>query len=151
METGSQEDTQLLDELVKALLTKTRTSIEEGNRDAALAAILHAIRFTRGEDSIISVIDAVKRRIDEKLAHESHASSTAVAERALEHMLATESLLLERGDEDILQDAFEDGSSVICSMCRALIPLSRSTAHREMWCTALEDTNNSFDEEDNVA
>lgn len=48
-----------------------------------------------------------------------------------------ESILKDRSEEEILRDAFEDGSSVICVRCSSLIKQTRWEAHSTMWCPAL--------------
>ena len=40
---------------VKLLLERSRSSIEDGDKDDALASLLHAIRLTSGEASILGI------------------------------------------------------------------------------------------------
>jgi hypothetical protein len=141
------DDASLIDSLVRTLLISTRSNIEEGNRDAALSSILQAICLTRGEGAIFQVLDEAKRKIDVNFKHEEHNASLEAAHKALEDMLSSKSFLSERGEEDILQDAFEDGSSVICSTCGALIPAQRAEAHSKFWCPANEDNNDISEDE----
>ena len=47
-------------------------------------------------------------------------------------------ILSERGEQDILKDAFEDGSSVVCTKCGALIPRLRCDEHSKYWCDFAE-------------
>jgi hypothetical protein len=99
----------------------------------------HAIRLTSGEASILGILDEAKRRVDEEYARRSHKADVRSARDALSDLLekASDSIVGERGDEDILHDAFVDGSSVICSKCGALIKRDRSEAHSKKWCPAL--------------
>ena len=52
-------------QVVGMLLQHTRSKISEGNKDDALAALLHAIRISSGEDSIIRILDEAKKRVDD--------------------------------------------------------------------------------------
>ena len=54
-------------------------------------------------------------------------------------------ILQERGDgsEEILVDAFEDGSSVICKLCKSLVKKNRWDAHRDIWCPSIDGGENS--------
>ena len=54
-------------------------------------------------------------------------------------LLAQETILSEMGDEDLLRQAFEDGSSVVCRKCQALVSTARWEAHRDFWCSSLSD------------
>ena len=49
----------------------------------------------------------------------------------------TSTLLAAHGREDILSDAFQDGSSVFCRQCHGLVARTRWNAHRSLWCPAL--------------
>jgi hypothetical protein len=46
-------------------------------------------------------------------------------------------IICELGKEDILHDAYADGSSLLCERCGALVKATRMEAHRTMWCDAL--------------
>lgn len=48
--------------------------------------------------------------------------------------------------EGILTTAYEDGSSVICPKCNALVPKKRADAHFNLWCAALG--ANALDDDD---
>lgn len=55
-----------------------------------------------------------------------------------EALMEQPSILVEAGCEDIIRDAYVDGSSVVCTRCGDLIARTRWKAHREMWCSVLE-------------
>ncbi|CAK9117550.1 unnamed protein product [Durusdinium trenchii] len=48
-------------------------------------------------------------------------------------------ILVERGHEAVLKQTLQDGSSVICTRCGALVAWSRAEAHRAIWCSSLGD------------
>lgn len=137
---------------VQALLNYSRAKIASGDRDEALACLIQAISLTRGEEAVIGVLTASKERA-EKERREAEAAAIAEANRhqstldeairASMELLNTPSLLLERddGSEQILCDAFEDGSSVICKRCGGLVKRLRWDAHCELWCSAISEEN----------
>ena len=61
-----------------------------------------------------------------------------------------DSILQERGDgsEDILLDAFQDGSSIVCKLCNALINKDRWDVHQTVWCPAIQSHDDEDDEDD---
>ena len=66
-----------------------------------------------------------------------------IAKQLCSQLQKQDSLLSERGEEDILVDAFKDGSSVICQKCQALVPVLRIDAHRTYWCSEAGDIDQS--------
>ena len=165
---------------VKLLLERSRSSIEDGDKDDALASLLHAIRLTSGEASILGILDAAKKKIDEEYANRGLKTQIRGARDALEDLLerSADSIIGERmcqksclfvfdhstsdpfstscslagGDDDILHDAFVDGSSVVCTKCGSLIARSRSEAHGLKWCPMLpqrvDSKEDDFDDDD---
>jgi len=138
------------DAAVRMLLGRSRSSIADGDKDDALAALLHAIRLTAGEASILGILDEAKKRVDEEFARRDHKADVKNARDALSELLerAQESIIGERGDNDILHDAFVDGSSVVCSKCGSLIKRDRADAHMRRWCPALASDGKDDDDDD---
>ena len=70
-------------------------------------------------------------------------------EQKIENLMNNESLLLERGREDILYHAMSDNSSVVCKHCDGLIKRERIESHEKFWCPMLKkEGNNDEDDED---
>lgn len=126
-----------LAEAVRTLLRLSETRVREGRGEEALAAVLHAVRLTRGEDAIMDVLDQAKQRAEARLEAEVD-RQIAVAREMCTELLQQESLLHELGDEDLLRQAFEDGSSVVCRQCGGLVSAARWEAHKTTWCPALD-------------
>lgn len=140
------------DAAIRELLVRTRSGIANGDRDAALASIISAISLTRGSHMILETLSNAK---------DAHAAQTELLEKEAERrynqalldlasdsssaLLSQESILRDRddGSEVILRDAFEDGSSVICTKCNALVKATRWEAHCNVWCTSLPMENDS--------
>ena len=146
---GSRESPESIERVVGMLLDHTRSKISEGSKDDALAALLHAIRISSGEDSIIRILDQAKKRVDDDYALRDQSSAVTNATNAIKMMLEQDSILSECGAEDILRDAFQDGSSIICQKCGGLVPQTRWEVHRNKWCPSLGmDLDMDSDEDD---
>ena len=129
---------ELVFEAVQMLLNISREKIAQGSGEEALAAVLHAVRLTRGEEAIMDVLGEAKRRSEERYDAEV-AKQVGVAREMCQDLLRQETILMETGSEDILRQAFEDGSSVVCRKCGALVSVARWEAHRDVWCSSLEE------------
>ena len=151
---GADAEHSLQEQCVGQLLRVARAKISEGEGGAedALAALLHAVRITQGEDAIMDVLEGAKRRADEEAAASEHADAHTVALRMSRLLEADKTTLLyEQGLSQVLRSAFEDGSSVVCSACNALVPRARFTQHQLYWCehaTGGEDDLNSESDDD---
>ncbi len=47
-----------------------------------------------------------------------------------------DSLLQERGQEQLLAHALQAGETVLCAKCEMLVPAARWEQHRTQWCAA---------------
>jgi len=130
---NTKESAGLTVEAVRMLLKVARSKIEDAEPTDALSALLHAIRLTRGEEAIVGVLEMAKRQAEIEAGCKE--DSLLVARRMAVLLVSDDSTMLyERGDEHILRQAFEDGSSVVCKSCNALVPRSRFTQHQLYWC-----------------
>ena len=73
------------------------------------------------------------------------AAKLAAAKIVRDDMLERESILKDEGDEQILKEAMENGSSVVCARCGELIAFTRWEAHHEKWCPMLPENENKED------
>ena len=141
-------------EEVETLLASVKDLISAGDAQKSFALLLHTVRLThpKGEDGIFDVLDGARDLINRARARDAvdeHAEALSV----LAQLVESPSLLNEAGDEDILRDAYIDGSSVICTKCRGLVKKERWDSHRFRWCNALpprddDDDNDDEEEED---
>ena len=127
-----------LTQAVELLLNITRSNIADSNPEQALAALLHAVRITRGENAIFDVLNQARERataeIDQQVLRESYEQARLVSE----DLMRQNTFLSERGEEDILRDAFEDGSSLVCVKCGGLVAKIRWESHKALWCPAID-------------
>jgi len=77
-----------------------------------------------------------------------YASETLLSEREMtlramgvvQQMLNDESTILYgQGRQHLLQQAMEDGSSVVCSKCGDMVSRDRWAQHAEYWCREIEE------------
>lgn len=148
MSKASAED----DSAVQELLRICRDKIDEEDPSKALAALLHAVRISHpaGESAIFEILDQARERAqheDEMKFGEDSAMGAHGDNQTLRNLQClseslvrdTNTILYEQGTEHILAEAFEDGSSVICSKCNSLIPRERREQHYKYWCEANDD------------
>lgn len=145
----SLESPESMEKIVGMLLEVTKSKISEGNKNDALATLLHAIRLSSGEDSIIRILDQAKKKADEDatVQNQEEADSLSYATNAIEKIQEEDCFLSQRGEENILKDAFQDGSSIICQKCGGLVKAERWKDHSDSWCPALEGVTSDSDEE----
>ncbi|EKX35430.1 hypothetical protein GUITHDRAFT_165965 [Guillardia theta CCMP2712] len=132
------------DAYYEEMLRQARMHASEQTYDGtlkALAMVTDVIRERGGGEK--AVLEALKN------ARENHQRVVASSARpgpewfllqpvGTESELGTEqSLLADSGRERIIMDAAEDGSSVLCRACGALVNASRMMAHQQFWCNAL--------------
>jgi len=125
-----------LSQVVEMLLRITRSEIADNNPQQALASLLHVIRLTRGEDAILHVLDEAKRKMTADIDEAVLQSKLHEAHRISALLLEQDTVLSESGQQHILRDAFEDGSSVLCSRCGDLVSRMRWEAHMQYWCNS---------------
>ena len=92
-------------------------------------------------------MDEAKRRADARYNSEVE-RQTDVARSMVTNLLQQDTLLSEIGDEDLLRQAFEDGSSVVCRRCQALVPAARWEQHRDVWCSAIPEKDDEGSDDD---
>ena len=144
---------------IRELLDMARTKLADGDGDAAIACALAAAKLSSGGDetAMRNSLDAAKataevqRRREREIRPdltEEEASELAAARAVCDDMLDRSSIVGDRGDNDLLQDAFQDGSSVVCVRCGDLVARTRWDAHRTTWCRMIPDDS---EEDDSVA
>lgn len=124
---------------VAHLLQTSRDNISQGNMQGALSAVIRAIVATSGEASVLKVLDAANA----KAKSEKEREIRNAMRKCCEDLINQDTLLSEMGDEEILIDAFQDGSSVVCQRCGGLVAVERAEAHSLYWCDALEAEDDS--------
>ena len=116
----------------------------------ALSDLLSKVRISHGEAGVNHVMRSLSAAASDAQRRQSmsHEEQMSRAYAALHELLNTESILNSNHKDHILQAAFEDGSSLICSRCKGLIKKERWQSHAEMWCPALNNGDDSNDGDD---
>jgi hypothetical protein len=150
--------------IVAALIAEARRKVEGGNATDALKAVLMAVARKRGGETALSMLD------DAKAAADAAVSSSSSSARSPAHLVADDiaaemasmnvtdddvggggsaephrSILDAGGRNDIIVDAYNDGSSSLCPHCNGLYKRTRLRKHIDAWCPALV-----YDDDDDV-
>eukprot|EP01124_Arcella_intermedia_P027597 TRINITY_DN543_c0_g1_i6.p1 TRINITY_DN543_c0_g1~~TRINITY_DN543_c0_g1_i6.p1 ORF type:complete len:159 (-),score=29.40 TRINITY_DN543_c0_g1_i6:51-527(-) len=120
-------------------LLEARRLISQGKPSEALGKILDVVRSTQGEAGVWRVLEEAKKSLSSKTEEnttmdmEDHAPPPPEpSQPELEHI----AFLSAQGKDQIMRDAYMDGSSSICPLCRGLISKKRLESHLANWCPA---------------
>lgn len=120
--------------IVAELLSMSHERVAEGDGQHALALVLDVIRMTQGEGAIMGILEQAKRKADIEFEKSREIAEIKAAREVCRTLVDGDTILAERGEEDILVDAFKDGSSLVCQRCQSLIARSRAEQHLKYWC-----------------
>lgn len=137
-------------EHISQLLSYARTNYEE-NPTESLAALLQAVTLDSGPHAADQVMIRLRNELGGDLAEHigsHHSIRRQRAQAVLQRLLQDESTeLFRQGRQDILRQTMEDGSSVVCSRCNAIVASTRWQQHAQWWCSANTDNNNNNSDE----
>eukprot|EP00586_Coscinodiscus_wailesii_P006989 CAMPEP_0172490450 /NCGR_PEP_ID=MMETSP1066-20121228/20874_1 /TAXON_ID=671091 /ORGANISM="Coscinodiscus wailesii, Strain CCMP2513" /LENGTH=179 /DNA_ID=CAMNT_0013258917 /DNA_START=143 /DNA_END=682 /DNA_ORIENTATION=- len=135
-------------EQIAALIQYAHTSYET-NPTEALSALLRALTLNSGKASAEQALERIRNEMGTDVADHvnDHSGRMDRAMRVVQEMLEDEStILFESNRQHLLQQAMEDGSSVVCSKCNGCVPNERWQQHQKYWCSANEqDEGSDFD------
>jgi hypothetical protein len=133
---------------ISSLIHFAQSNFEE-NPTNALSALMQAMTLNSGQ----AKADQAMSRIGQELGPEfaghvmDRTGRMQRATRIVQELLEDESTLLyQRGQQHILQQAMEDGSSLVCKKCNGMIPAARWKQHENFWCDSTENTAGAPDE-----
>jgi hypothetical protein len=134
---------------ISRLLSYARTNYEE-NPTESLAALLEAVTLNSGPQAADQVMIRLRCELGDDLADHIGSHHFIRRERAqavLQRLLDDDSTeLFRQGRQDILRQSMEDGTSVLCSRCNAVVACTRWQQHAKWWCTANSKTNDNEEE-----
>uniref|UniRef100_A0A7S4IP62 C2HC zinc finger plants domain-containing protein n=1 Tax=Odontella aurita TaxID=265563 RepID=A0A7S4IP62_9STRA len=131
-----------------ATLIEYARSNSETNPTNALTALLEATAMNSGRESANLVMDRLRSELGDVVADhiQDVQGRREQAVQATRDLVEDDSTVLaEGGRQDILRQAMEDGSSVLCTRCKGLIPAARWQQHQRFWCEANENDANDSD------
>lgn len=134
-----------------AHLLQYANSSYNSNPTDALSALMDALTLQSGSNAAQLAMNRIRTELGESVAncvaqHQTCAQRemTLRAMALVEEMMNdTSTFLYAQGRQHILQQAMEDGSSVVCSKCGDMVKAERWTQHSTMWCRAIDDMDES--------
>lgn len=123
---------------VASLIAYARSNWET-NPTNALTALLEATAMNSGRESADLAMDRIRSELGDDVANhiKDVQGRRERAAQAVRDMMEDDSTVLaEGGRQDLLRQAMEDGSSVMCTRCQGLIPAGRWQQHQRFWCEA---------------
>ncbi|KAL5705628.1 hypothetical protein ACHQM5_023908 [Ranunculus cassubicifolius] len=148
-------------ENVRGLLTLARQLINQGKPSLALQAIVMAMKSDGGDEAVLQTLhrarEVYRNRLQASSAADELASLFAECAIAEADPIKSEpspfdtggpsvtmtpdahgtSILAKSGRQQIMLDAFSDGSSFICLQCGGLVSNHRRDEHLAYWCCQL--------------
>lgn len=143
---------------VRGLLTLARQLISQGKPSLALQAVVMAMKSDGGDEAVFDTLhrarELYRNRLRANVAVDELASlfaECAIAEANSEPSpfdtggpsvpltpdAHGSSILAKTGRQQIMMDAFSDGSSFICLQCGGLVSNHRRDEHLAYWCSQL--------------
>lgn len=134
-----------------AELLQYANSSYNSNPTDALSALMDALTLHSGPNAAQQAMNRIRTELGSTIAN-CVAQHQSLSEREMtlramavveEMMNDTSTFLYAQGRQHILQQAMEDGSSVVCSKCGDMVKAERWTQHSTMWCRAIDDADES--------
>lgn len=121
------------------------------NPTDALSALMEALTLQNGTNAAQQAMNRIRTELGDTvadcLARHQTIAEREITERAMavvqELMNDTSTFLYAQGKQHILQQAMEDGSSVVCTKCGDMVKADRWTQHSTMWCRAIDEMEES--------
>lgn len=137
-----------------AQLLQYANSSYSTNPTDALSALMDALTLQNGPTAAQQAMDRIRTELGESVANcVAHHQTLAQREMTLRAMAVIEEMindtstfLYAQGRQHILQQAMEDGSSVVCSKCGDMVKAERWSQHSTMWCRAIDEIDDNMDE-----
>ncbi|KAL7484770.1 hypothetical protein ACHAW6_010394 [Cyclotella cf. meneghiniana] len=117
------------------------------NPTDALSALMEALTLKNGSNAAQHAMNRIRSELGDTVAdcvaRHQRIAEGEITQRAMavvEEMINdTSTFLYAQGRQHILQQAMEDGSSVVCSKCGDMVKADRWSQHSTMWCRAIDD------------
>jgi len=117
------------------------------NPTDALSALMDALTLQNGSNAAQHAMNRIRSELGDTVAdcvgRRQRIVEGEITQRAMavveEMMNDTSTYLYAQGRQHILQQAMEDGSSVVCSRCGDMVKADRWSQHSSMWCRAIDE------------
>ena len=133
---------------ISNLIHYAQTHYEENPTDA-LSALMKAMTLNSGQSKADHAMNRIRSELGSDVA-DHVMDRTGRMQRAadiVKELLSDETTFLyQQGRQQILQQAMEDGSSLVCTKCNAMVSAARWEQHQTYWCEAIEPKTAGADE-----
>jgi hypothetical protein len=137
---------------ISSLIHFAQSNFDENPTDA-LSALMQAMTLTSGQAKADQAMSRIRQELGPEVAGHvmDRTGRLQRATRIVQELLEDESTLLyQRGHQHILQQAMEDGSSLVCTKCNGMVPVARWQQHVSFWCESTENATTGAPEESNA-
>lgn len=142
-------------------MDRIRSELGDAAADCVALRVGNAASTTGGSDSSHqnNTMQQQHSRLNHPLSASSSSTTTQLTEREMtlramavveELLNDTSTFLYAQGRQHILQQAMEDGSSVVCQRCGDMISRERWQQHAEYWCREIQEEKSCDSGEDNM-
>ena len=125
---------------ISNLIHYAQTHYEENPTDA-LSALMQAMTVKSGQAKADQAMNRIRSELGSDLADhvmDRTGRMQRAAQIVQELLLDETTFLYQQGRQQILQQAMEDGSSLVCKKCNAMISVTRWEQHQMYWCESIE-------------
>ncbi|KAL8494488.1 hypothetical protein ACS0TY_025333 [Phlomoides rotata] len=138
---------------VRNLLTMARQLIDQGKPSQALQAVVMAMKIRGGDEAVSQALNRARELYMNKIQATSAVDELAslfaecaiaeaipglsqhnMIEQPIEPDPQGNSILAETGRNQVVLDAYSDGSSFVCLQCGGLVSNHRKEEHFAFWC-----------------
>jgi formylmethanofuran dehydrogenase subunit E len=137
-----------LGEAVAARVVVGERIVDDSDQPGGCEETIHRRGQRDRQQPSCSTVPSMSNEHQQKLT-EKEITLRAV-EMVQEMLKDTSTFLYSQGREHILQQAMEDGSSIICSNCGDMISRERWRQHAEYWCRELKSSDIGNDDGDGM-
>ena len=120
------------------------------NPTEALAALMQAMTLNTGKASADRAMEHLRVELGDDIMNHvgSHSARMERAMAIVDDLLHdSTTFLYQSGQQDLLRQTMEDGSSVVCVKCNAVVGSTRWQQHQQFWCQAIQQDVESDEEE----
>ena len=125
---------------ISSLIDYARHNYHE-NPTESLAALMQALTLNSGKASAQHAMERLRHELGDEIADHignRHLRMERAIELVQELIQDETTILYQNGQQDLLRQTMEDGSSVVCTRCSAVVASNRWQQHQNYWCDAIE-------------
>lgn len=124
---------------ISSLIDYARHNYQE-NPTESLAALMQALTLNSGKASAQHAMERLRHELGDDIADHignRHLRMQRAIDLVQELIHDENSILYQNGQQDLLRQTMEDGSSVVCVKCGAVVASNRWQQHQSYWCDSI--------------